>query len=222
MQSAGGGAPWRTRTCNEALASERSQSKRTQATAQKLSSIHHIAFREPRSSQNASPFSILDFCSNIAAPRSLRITSKIENPKFPQTGPAYACSEETMKKKLRILGVDDEPIIGESIACALENPHRKIVIAKDGQEALALAKKEKFDVVITDHRMPRSGGLELVKKLRARKYAGKIVVLSGHLSPDNIGIYEELDVDEVVGKPINSAELRELIVTLEEDIEMEG
>lgn len=123
-----------------------------------------------------------------------------------------------MKKKLRILGVDDEPLIGESIAYALEGPHRKIVIAKDGQEALALAAKEKFDVVITDHRMPRAGGLELVRKLRERKYPGKIVVLSGHLSPENIGTYEELAVDEVVGKPIDSAELRELVASLEDEL----
>ncbi len=123
-----------------------------------------------------------------------------------------------MKKKLRILGVDDEPFIGESIACVLEAPHRKIVIAKDGREALALATKEKFDVVITDHRMPRSGGLELVKKLRARNYAGKIVVLSGHLSPENIGPYEELAVDEVVGKPIDSTELRGIIADLEDEV----
>jgi CheY-like chemotaxis protein len=123
-----------------------------------------------------------------------------------------------LKKKLRILGVDDEPVIGESIAYALEAPHRKIVVAKDGKEALALAAKQKFDVVITDHRMPRSGGLELVRKLRERKYTGKIVVLSGHLSPANIGVYEELDVDEVVGKPLDSTELRDLIADLEDDL----
>ena len=125
-----------------------------------------------------------------------------------------------MKRKLRILGVDDEPVIGESIACMLEAPHRKIVIAKDGQEALALAAKNKFDVVITDHRMPRSGGMELVRKLRARKYAGKVVVLSGHLSPENIGIYEDLAVDEVLGKPFDSAELCDVIVGLEEELEL--
>jgi CheY-like chemotaxis protein len=123
-----------------------------------------------------------------------------------------------VKKKLRILGVDDEPVIGESITYVLEAPHRKIVVAKDGQEALALAAKEKFDVIITDHRMPRSGGLELVRKLRKRKYTGKIVVLSGHLSPENIGTYEELAVDEVVGKPLDSAELRELIAGLEDEV----
>ena len=124
----------------------------------------------------------------------------------------------TVKKKLRILEVDDEPLIGESIACLLEAPHRKIVVAKDGQEALALVAKEKFDVIITDHRMPRSGGLELVRKLRQRKYTGKIVVLSAHLSPENIGVYEELEVDEVVGKPFDSAELREIITWLEDDV----
>jgi CheY-like chemotaxis protein len=123
-----------------------------------------------------------------------------------------------VKKKLRILGVDDEPFIGESIACVLEAPHRKIVIAKDGRQALAMAAKQKFDVVITDHRMPRSGGLELVRKLRARNYAGKIVVLSAHLSPENIGPYEDLAVDEVVSKPIDSTELRHLIADLEDEV----
>jgi CheY-like chemotaxis protein len=123
-----------------------------------------------------------------------------------------------VKKKLRILGVDDEPVIGESIAFTLKAPHRKIVVAKDGKEALALAAKEKFDVVITDHRMPVSGGMELVKKLRARKYRGKIVVLSGHLSPANIGTYEELAVDEVVSKPFSPDELRDVIASVEDDL----
>ena len=121
---------------------------------------------------------------------------------------------------MRILAVDDEPVIGESIATLLEAPHRKIAVAANGQEALAMAAKQKYDVVITDHRMPRSGGLELVKKLRQRKYAGKIVVLSGHLSPDNIGIYEELDVDEVVGKPLDLMDLPHIVADLEEDIEL--
>jgi two-component system, response regulator YesN len=123
-----------------------------------------------------------------------------------------------VKKKLRILEVDDEPVIGESIAFALQSPHRKIVVAKDGREALALAAKQKFDVVITDHRMPRSGGLELVRRLRARNYTGKIVVLSGYLSPENIGTYEELAVDEVVSKPLDSNELREVITSLEDEL----
>ena len=60
--------------------------------------------------------------------------------------------------------------------------------------------------------------LELVRQLRQRKYAGKIVVLSAHLSPENIGTYEELAVDEIVGKPYDSTELRKIIGSLEEEI----
>jgi len=125
-----------------------------------------------------------------------------------------------MRKKLHILAVDDEPAIGESIAYALEAPHRKIIVAKDGNDALAKVAQEEFDVVITDHRMPRSGGLELVRKLRQRNFNGRIVVLSAHLSPDNIGTYEELRVDEIVGKPFDFQELRDIITGLEAEIEL--
>jgi CheY-like chemotaxis protein len=121
-------------------------------------------------------------------------------------------------KKTRILTVDDEPVIGESIAYNLDAPHRKISVATNGREALNMAARQKFDVVITDHRMPESGGLELVRKLRQRKYKGKIVVLSGYLSPDNIGIYEELEIDEVISKPCIMEELREIVADLEEDL----
>jgi len=123
-----------------------------------------------------------------------------------------------MKKKSRILAVDDEEAVATSIACLLEAPHRTIAVAKDGKEALALAARAKFDIVITDHRMPRAGGLELVRQLRQRNYVGKIVLISAHLSPDNIGDYEEMDVDEIVGKPFDFKELREVIATLEEEI----
>jgi CheY-like chemotaxis protein len=127
-------------------------------------------------------------------------------------------SEFPMKKKLRILEVDDEPAICESVVSVLEAPNRTITVAKDGAQALAMTAKKKFDVIIADHRMPRSGGLELVQKLRKRGYTGKIIILSGHLSPENIGVYEDLNVDEVVGKPIDSVELSEIIAGLEDEL----
>jgi YesN/AraC family two-component response regulator len=124
-----------------------------------------------------------------------------------------------MSKKTRVLAVDDEPVVAEWLADGLKAAHRKVVVAENGRKALSLAAKHKFDVVITDHRMPDSGGLELVRKLRRQKYRGKVVVLSGHLSPENIGIYEELEIDEVLSKPCEMAELREIVEFLEEDSE---
>jgi|SRR5947209_9263938 len=125
-----------------------------------------------------------------------------------------------MKKKTRILAVDDEPVIGESIAYNLEAAHRKIAVAPNGKEALQLASRRKFHVIITDHRMPETGGLELVRALRKRKYKGKIVVLSGYLSPENIGVYEDLEIDEVISKPVMMEELRDVVANLEDDISL--
>ena len=125
-----------------------------------------------------------------------------------------------MTKKTRILAVDDEAVISESIAYNLDAPHRKISVASNGREALTMADRHKFDLIITDHRMPEAGGLELVKKLRKQESKGKIVVLSGYLSPENIGVYEELEIDEVISKPCVMEELREVVTNLEEDISL--
>jgi DNA-binding response OmpR family regulator len=125
-----------------------------------------------------------------------------------------------MTTKIRILAVDDEPIIGQSIAYNLEAPHRKISVATNGREALKVASEEKFDLIITDLAMPEGGGLQLVRELRQRKYDGKIVVLSGNLSQENHGVYEELKIDEVVEKPCIMEELREIVTDLEKDFEL--
>jgi len=62
--------------------------------------------------------------------------------------------------------------------------------------------------------------LQLVRELRQRKYDGKIVVLSGNLSQENHGVYEELKIDEVVEKPCIMEELREIVTDLEKDFEL--
>jgi len=120
-----------------------------------------------------------------------------------------------MSKKIRILAVDDEPIIGESIAYNLDAPHRQIWVAVNGRAALEMASKEAFDLIITDLQMPDGGGLEMVRELRQRKYDGKIVVLSGHVAPEDMETYKELAIDEVVEKPCIMLELREIVADLE-------
>ena len=125
----------------------------------------------------------------------------------------------SVSKKTRILAVDDEPIIGESIAYNLEAPHREIAVARNARVALDMASKDPFDLVITDLQMPEGGGLDLVRELRQRKYEGKIVVLSGHVAPGNNSVYEELKIDEVVEKPCIMQELREIVTDLETSLE---
>jgi CheY-like chemotaxis protein len=115
-----------------------------------------------------------------------------------------------MQEGLRILTVEDEPAVAQMVGLLLGGPSAKVVHACDGWMALMKigASKKPFDLIITDHHMPRMNGLDLVRRLRAREFAGKIIVLSAHLSPENIRAYEELQVDMMFAKPFDCEELR--------------
>jgi DNA-binding response OmpR family regulator len=115
-----------------------------------------------------------------------------------------------MKGGLRILTVEDEPAVTQLLALILGGPSAKVTNACDGRMALMkiAAAEEPFDVIITDHNMPRLSGLELVRRLRLRKYPGKIVVLSAYLSQENIEAYEKLQVDMMLAKPFDIGELQ--------------
>jgi DNA-binding response OmpR family regulator len=57
-------------------------------------------------------------------------------------------------------------------------------------------------------------GLQLVRRLRAKNFGGKILVLSAHLSEDTIRAYEELSVDMMMTKPFDFDELQQAMAVL--------
>src|SRR5437764_12942887 len=105
-----------------------------------------------------------------------------------------------MKDRLRILTVEDEPAVAQMVGLLLGGPGAKITHACDGWMALMKigAAKEPFDVIITAHRMPRMNGLDLVRRLRVRKFEGKIIVRSAYLTKENIQASEGLRLHMMV------------------------
>lgn len=122
-----------------------------------------------------------------------------------------------MSIPLQILVVEDEKAVAHMIATVLGGPAAKVIWGKNGFEGLmriGVASKP-FDVVITDHRMPRMNGLEFVRHLRKQNVPGKILVLSAYLSDDDIRAYEELKVDMMMSKPFDFDELQEAVAVLD-------
>jgi len=121
-----------------------------------------------------------------------------------------------MSGPLQILVVEDEKAIAHMIAMVLGGPASKVARARSGWEALIKigATARPFDVVITDHRMPRMTGLQLVRRLRAQNFGGKILVLSAHLADEDIRAYEELRVDMMMSKPFDFDELQQAMAVL--------
>lgn len=113
--------------------------------------------------------------------------------------------------KTRVLLVEDDPQVRAFMDEALYFLGYQVRVANDGAAALGLVGEEDFEVVITDHRMPGMEGLELVRALRARGFAGRIFVVSGVLSARERADYRALRVDGIAAKPLALSELNAML-----------
>ena len=66
-----------------------------------------------------------------------------------------------------ILAVDDSASMRQMVAFTLKGAGHQVTEAADGQAALDLAKRQKFDLVLSDVNMPRMDGITLARELRA-------------------------------------------------------
>jgi two-component system nitrogen regulation response regulator NtrX len=82
--------------------------------------------------------------------------------------------------KARVLVVDDEPAIRDTMRMILEYDGHECLVAGSGQEALSLAERENPDLVFLDIKMPGMDGLEVLSRLRATNEALPVVIVSAH------------------------------------------
>ena len=82
--------------------------------------------------------------------------------------------------KFTVLVVDDERNIREGLAEALALEGHEVATAADGEEALAVLGREEVDLVITDLRMPKLAGDELLKRLNTDWPTVPVIILTGH------------------------------------------
>jgi len=120
------------------------------------------------------------------------------------------------KKSLRVLYADDMKELRQLLEVVLGRDGHKVESVPDGNLALDILQQNPsaYDVVITDHHMPTVSGLELVARLRAMNYKGRIIVFSSELSEEVDATYRHHKVDFILPKPVFPSELRALFATL--------
>ncbi|MES1263521.1 MAG: response regulator [Peristeroidobacter soli] len=122
-------------------------------------------------------------------------------------------------RSLRVLLIDDDPTLVESVRTALVDEGHKVTTANGGQAGIdsfrsAFASRMPFDIVITDLAMPDVDGRQVVSSLRATSPATPIILLTGwrHQLADRVE--RPLQVDRLLGKPPRIRELRAALVEL--------
>ncbi len=108
----------------------------------------------------------------------------------------------------RILLVDDNRLGLIARKSVLEELGYRITTASEGNEALERFSAEHFDLVITDYKMPKMNGLELIRRIRERAASIPIILVSGYV--DGLGMTEASTGADVV-IPKSSHEVPHLV-----------
>jgi len=105
----------------------------------------------------------------------------------------------------RILLVDDDQEIIESMRIALQAKGYEILLARDGNQGLAMAERESPDLVILDMMMPKRSGFLVIEKLRRSNNDAmvkqKIIMITANEGSRHKAYAEMLGVDDYIRKP---------------------
>ncbi|MCK4606439.1 MAG: response regulator [candidate division Zixibacteria bacterium] len=112
------------------------------------------------------------------------------------------------KHRARILVVDDDANLLELLADTLTTIGYKALGAKDGMQALQMLRQEKFDLMISDIKMPVMDGIDLLKKVRRYYPRLPVLFITGFTVPEVMG---EASPDGFLAKPFRISRLEKLI-----------
>ena len=139
-------------------------------------------------------------------PETLAAAADAASPQEPAAAASSAESAGTDKKK--ILLVDDDAEIVESLRHALKAHGYEVLVARDGNQGLAMAEREDPDLMILDMMMPkRSGFLVLEKLRRTRPVPIRIIMITANEGSRHKAYAEMLGVDDYIRKPFAMARL---------------
>ena len=114
----------------------------------------------------------------------------------------------------RILCVDDNPSLLQTLKMSLEPYGVEVITASQGMDALVQyqARAREFSAIVTDHDMPQMNGLEFVHCVREMGFKGRIVVMSGRLNEEDLRAYHDYAVSGFFHKPFEMSLLATMLL----------
>ena len=119
---------------------------------------------------------------------------------------------------ISILIAEDEKQLLNSMVEYLELFFEKVYTAEDGQTAYEIYEKEKPDIIITDINMPHIDGLSMIGKIRKKDLQTKIIITTAHSEKEKLMQAIELHLVKYLVKPIQSNKLKELLLSLVDEL----
>ncbi|MDG4476665.1 response regulator [Thiovibrio frasassiensis] len=112
---------------------------------------------------------------------------------------------------MRLLVVDDEPIVGKRLKQVFGKIGFEIETYTDSATALAAVAEKPFDIVVTDLKMEGIDGIEVLKRVRAMNPETRVIIITGYASADTAELAQEHGVFAFLAKPFRLDELKQVI-----------
>ena len=109
--------------------------------------------------------------------------------------------------KAKVLLVDDEELFLATLAKRLEVRGMQVSTVTRGEDAVAIADKQAFDLVVLDLSMPGIDGLETLKRIKARQPDAEIIILTGEASIRTSIEVMKAGAEDLLQKPVSIVEL---------------
>ena len=112
-----------------------------------------------------------------------------------------------MKQDIKIMIVDDEAIMRNLLLKILEQEGYQITLAASCDEALEKLEHEDFELVLSDVKMPKTSGFELLKIIKKQKPQTAVIMMTGYGDAYTVKEALMLGADEYITKPFKSHEI---------------
>jgi DNA-binding response OmpR family regulator len=116
-----------------------------------------------------------------------------------------------MKKKIRVLIIDDEPRVADALKLILDDYGYDAVVALTGREGLEKAAERQFGVTITDNRLPDMSGLDVIDSLRKIDSQHLVIVITAYGTPEGNAELIAHGAAAVLSKPFLPSDILLLI-----------
>jgi DNA-binding NtrC family response regulator len=113
--------------------------------------------------------------------------------------------------KLRILVLDDEPIVGKRLRPALAKSGYEVDVVETVADAIRLIDQHSYDIVVTDIRMEGVDGLSVLKHVTAHSPRSPVIVITGFATVEVAREALTMGAFDFIAKPFKLDQLREAI-----------
>ena len=115
--------------------------------------------------------------------------------------------DKVMRKRAKILVVEDNPAIRELFREALSGQGYVVRAVQNGEKALLRTRKDHFDLVLTDAKMSGMSGMQLLRELRKTTPDTKVVIVTATADPEMIVRAMKLGAHDCIPKPFSAEKL---------------